>query len=175
MDLTGRTAVVTGASSGIGAAVARQLAAAGARVALVARRADRLAAVAAECGGLAVPADVADHAAVTRAADLVRDRLGRDAAADALRCDEGRGVLPGAHPAEFAPAGVRVHDVEPAWTTTPLADSYADALGELTGAPVVAPAPPLSPEDVAAVVAWCVAAPPLVNIAHVALTPTWLP
>jgi NADP-dependent 3-hydroxy acid dehydrogenase YdfG len=77
--------------------------------------------------------------------------------------------------AELAPAGVRVHDVEPAWTVTPLADSYAAALGELTGEPVRAPAPPLSPADVAEVVAWCVAAPPLVNIAHVAVTPTWLP
>ena len=47
-DFTGRTAVVTGASRGIGEAVARQLDASGARVALVARSADRLAAIASE-------------------------------------------------------------------------------------------------------------------------------
>lgn len=47
-DFTGKTAVVTGASSGIGEAIVRQLDAGGARVALVARRGDRLAAIAAE-------------------------------------------------------------------------------------------------------------------------------
>ena len=47
-DFTGKTAVVTGASRGIGEAIARQLDAAGARVALVARSADRLSAIAAD-------------------------------------------------------------------------------------------------------------------------------
>ncbi|QEL13908.1 SDR family NAD(P)-dependent oxidoreductase [Limnoglobus roseus] len=58
--LSGKRAIVTGASGGIGKAIAKALAAAGAKVALAARTADKLAAVAAEIGGnaLAVPADV---------------------------------------------------------------------------------------------------------------------
>lgn len=59
-DLDGRVAIVTGASSGLGAAVARALASVGARVAVVARRRDRLRELAAEIDGLAVACDLSD-------------------------------------------------------------------------------------------------------------------
>ena len=64
--LDGQVAIVTGASSGLGAAAARALAAAGATVAVVARRADRLADLAGRIGGLAVVADLLDDEAVDR-------------------------------------------------------------------------------------------------------------
>jgi 3-hydroxybutyrate dehydrogenase len=57
-ELTGRTALVTGAGSGIGAACARRLAADGARVLVVDRQGEAAAKVAAEVGGLAVVADL---------------------------------------------------------------------------------------------------------------------
>ena len=77
-SLDGRRVVVTGASSGIGEAAARAAVAAGARVGLVARRAERLAGVADELGDAAVVgvADVTDAAALTDAVDRLAAELG---------------------------------------------------------------------------------------------------
>ncbi len=61
---SGRTAVVTGASSGIGAATARRLAEDGFDVVLAARRKDRLVALAESIGGRALPLDITDQASV---------------------------------------------------------------------------------------------------------------
>jgi NAD(P)-dependent dehydrogenase (short-subunit alcohol dehydrogenase family) len=80
--LDGRVAIVTGASSGFGAAIAQLFAQAGARLALAARRADRLKEVAASLsiptGDVVVaPTDVTIEAQVSRLVDLTFQRFGR--------------------------------------------------------------------------------------------------
>ncbi|MCU6452994.1 SDR family oxidoreductase [Sphingomonas sp. A2-49] len=77
-DLNGRVAVITGASSGIGEAAARLLAEEGVTVVLVARRAERIEALAQEIGdrAVAMPADVADRDGVVKLFDAVKARFG---------------------------------------------------------------------------------------------------
>jgi NADP-dependent 3-hydroxy acid dehydrogenase YdfG len=74
----GRVAVITGASSGIGEATARALAADGHRVALLARRAERIQALADELGkgAIAIEADVTDRDSIVAAAERVQQELG---------------------------------------------------------------------------------------------------
>ena len=69
------TAVVTGASSGIGEATARALSAAGYTVIVAARRAERIERLAEEIGATALPCDITSPEDVARLADAVGDRL----------------------------------------------------------------------------------------------------
>lgn len=64
MNLAGRTVLITGATGGLGQAIARRLRAAGAELILTGRRADVLAGLAAETGARALAVDLADAAAV---------------------------------------------------------------------------------------------------------------
>lgn len=89
-DLSGRVAVVTGAGTGIGRAIALRLSEAGARVGLVGRTSSTLEAVAAEAKGRTrvALADVADRAAVEGAFDDIVSELG---APDAVVANAGVG------------------------------------------------------------------------------------
>ena len=91
MTLIGKTAVVTGASSGIGEATACLLAQKGCNVALAARREDRLRDLAAELGegALAVPTDVTDPAACEALVSRAVDRFG---SVDILVANAGLGL-----------------------------------------------------------------------------------
>ncbi|MEU9012396.1 SDR family NAD(P)-dependent oxidoreductase [Streptomyces sp. NPDC048479] len=78
LDLSGRTAVVTGASRGIGPAIARAIAAAGANVVLTARSQEAADAAAAQVKGTAVGvgAHAVDEEAAQRCVDLTLERFG---------------------------------------------------------------------------------------------------
>jgi NAD(P)-dependent dehydrogenase (short-subunit alcohol dehydrogenase family) len=78
LDLTGRTAVITGASRGIGLAIAQQLADAGANVVLTSRKQESADAAAAQIGGnaLGVAAHAVEEDAAQRCIDLTLERFG---------------------------------------------------------------------------------------------------
>lgn len=78
LDLTGRTAIVTGASRGIGLAISQQLARAGANVVLTARKQEAAAAAAAQVGerALGVGAHAVDEDAARNCVDLTVEKFG---------------------------------------------------------------------------------------------------
>jgi len=87
-----RVFLIAGASSGIGAATARQAAEAGYRVVLAARSVDKLEALADETGGLVVQTDVGEYAEVESLAKRTLDQLGR---IDVVFANAGVGHPPG--------------------------------------------------------------------------------
>ena len=79
MDMTAKVVLITGASRGIGAAAAREFAAAGAQVALLARNGDAIATLAGEIGeaAIAIPCDVSRYWEVEAAVNATIDTFGR--------------------------------------------------------------------------------------------------
>ncbi|HLI38450.1 MAG TPA: SDR family NAD(P)-dependent oxidoreductase [Streptosporangiaceae bacterium] len=152
MGLSGATVLVTGGSSGIGAATARTLAAAGARVLVAGRNAARLRAVAAETGGLAIEADLAApdgpallaRAALSAAATWHGASLGgqRDPAAVAAALSRGDGN--GARRAGARDRGASRIAAAVSDTVTADAPSVTDALA---GGVPAAPGPQPSPAE----------------------------
>jgi short-subunit dehydrogenase len=90
MDLDGAVVIVTGASSGIGAATARAAAGRGAKVVLAARRTERIEALASELPeALAVSTDMRDPAQIVRLVETALERFGR---VDVLVNNAGQGL-----------------------------------------------------------------------------------
>lgn len=103
-DLTGRTALITGASSGLGAHFAEVFVAAGARVVIGARRIDRVEALAARLGRMALPVaiDVTDDGSIAAAFDTAEARFGT---VDTVIANAG--VANGGRSIDVAPAALR--------------------------------------------------------------------
>lgn len=82
----GKTAIITGAGTGIGAAVAQRLSEEGANTALLGRRIEPLQAVADTCGGLVVQADASSDVDMNKALEMVKEAFGK---LDILVCNAG--------------------------------------------------------------------------------------
>jgi NADP-dependent 3-hydroxy acid dehydrogenase YdfG len=151
--LSSRIAIVTGASAGIGEAVARALAAAGASVVINARRADRLEALARSIGAGRVataPGDAADPATIAAMLDTARDRYAdRSRQADLVVVNAGRGLRGSVYDSD-------PEQCEEVISTNHLAAArlMRAAAERMLGAPLVVKGPPAPPSPPAPPADW---------------------
>jgi NAD(P)-dependent dehydrogenase (short-subunit alcohol dehydrogenase family) len=124
--LDGQIALVTGGGRGIGANIARELAAAGARVAVAARTREQVEEVAREIGGLALEVDVTDREAVERMAAEVERELGP---IDLLQRGRGRVVITGSG-AGYLPGSTNTAYSASKAAVNRLAETLAESLRE---------------------------------------------
>lgn len=102
-ELAGKLVAITGAARGIGAEAARAFAAKGAKVALISRDAEALAALARETGGIALPCDVADADALKSTISKAEDAFGPlEVLVNNAGMVEPIGLLSEIDPADFA-------------------------------------------------------------------------
>ena len=142
MDIRGHAAIVTGGASGLGAATARMLAQAGAKVAIFDVNAKGAAEVAIDVNGVAVACDVTDSAATEKA--VASAAADHGIARIVVSC-AGVGpakrivglVLPAAR--EFAQFGIRVTAVAPGIFSTPMLHALPEAAQQSLAASVPFP------------------------------------
>jgi NADP-dependent 3-hydroxy acid dehydrogenase YdfG len=178
---TGPVAVLTGASSGIGEATARALVAGGYRVALLARRLDRIQALAGEFGdgAIAIEADVSDRDSIVAAARRVKDQLnissvaGRTArAGNAVYAATKWGINGWSESLrQQLQPDVRVIAIEPGAVATELTDRITDAETKAS-AEQMYEANSIAPEDVAEIIAFAVTRPRSVSLNEILVRPT---
>ncbi|MBL8762682.1 MAG: SDR family oxidoreductase [Phycisphaerae bacterium] len=159
-ELSSRIAVVTGASAGIGEAIARDLSAAGAMLVLNARRRDRLDALARELGGpgrvAVVAGDAADDDVIRAMLDAARDRFGGNGSggggspreADLVVVNAGRGLRGSVYdsdPTQWEQV-IRINLLGAARLMRAAAERMAGPVPVVRGGPVPA-APPCPPPD----------------------------